>query len=134
MEVTCHADVDSMRQAAAALLPPHFPSGADVTPVAFAVSAGPCEQTACGAQPRRNGEGDLWGYCKVPKSSCAASAGLEQMVPCPSSGCCCGRVGWVHGTLQVTCGDCQGGDQWCDACMRRCSTSTARARSLIGWL
>ena len=38
VEVICHADLDSMRQAAAKLVPPHFPGGADATPVAFAVS------------------------------------------------------------------------------------------------
>lgn len=38
VEVICHADLDSIREAAAKLLPPHFPSGADAAPVAFAVS------------------------------------------------------------------------------------------------
>ena len=43
VEVICHADLDSMRQAAAKLVPPHFPGGADATPVAFAVS----QSSAC---------------------------------------------------------------------------------------
>jgi tRNA(Ser,Leu) C12 N-acetylase TAN1 len=39
VELVCHADLDSLKRAAARLLPPHFPGGADAAPVSFAVRA-----------------------------------------------------------------------------------------------
>ena len=53
VEVICHADLDSMRQAAAKLVPPHFPGGADATPVAFAVSPAPTARGLLGANVNR---------------------------------------------------------------------------------
>jgi len=120
VELVCHADLDSLKRAAARLLPPHFPGGVDAAPVSFAVRAprgrGRAGARCAGTSAMHHGTGHGWclrllAQHMTPTLSCLRGRSAMQTPPPPSPTLVPVQAVYERGSARRP---------------RRCSTSTGR--------